>query len=119
MSSTFFEWNRYVGAHMTPVDAVNNARSAGQTFEEYAGGYAVNQPSEEITVDELAGGMVGDMRQAAHNLAHVRVVGNPDLSTHESTIFGDIPADAENYYAWLETADEREILEQVTTRETE
>ena len=119
MSSSFFEWDRYVGTHMTPVDAVNNAREAGQTFDEYARKYAANQPSEEISVDELANGMVGDMRQAAHNLAHHRVVGNPDLSPHESTIFENEPADMENYYAWIQTADESDILERVTTKETE
>jgi FMN-dependent NADH-azoreductase len=119
MSSSFFEWDRYVGTHMTPVDAVKNARAAGQTFDEYAQEYAANQPADEVSNDELANGMVGDMQQAAHNLAHHRVVGNPDLSPHESTLFADIPADADNYYAWLETADESEILEQVTTRESE
>ena len=119
MSSSFFEWNRYVGAHMTPVDAVNNARAASQTFDEYARECAASQPAEEISADELANGMVGDMQQAAHNLAHVRVIGNPDLNPHEQTIFGDVPADLENYYAWVETADENEILEQVTSKETE
>lgn len=117
MSSTFFEWDRYVGTHMTPVDAVNNARAAGQTFDEYAREYADTQPAEGVSADEMANGMVGDMQQAAHNLAHHRVIGNPDLSPHEATIFGNVPADLENYYAWVETADESDILEQVTTNE--
>lgn len=117
MSSSFFEWDRYVGTHITPVDAVNNARAAGQTFDEYARDYAANQPSEEIPAEELANGMVADMQQAAHNLAHHRVVGNPDLGPHESTIFMDEPADPNTYYHWIETADESEILEQITTRE--
>ena len=117
MSSSFFEWERYVGTHMTPVDAVNNARAAGQTFEEYASDYAANHSVEEVTTDELANGMVADMLQAAHNLAHHRVVGNPDLSPHEATIFRDEPADADSYYGWIETAEESEILEQITTRE--
>lgn len=117
MSSTFFEWDRYVGTDMTPVDAVNNARAAGQTFSEYASDYAASNPAEEITVEELANGMVGDMQQAAHNLAHHRVVGNPDLSPHEAAIFADEPPDADSYYHWVQTAAESEILEQLTTRE--
>ena len=118
MAINLFDWDRYIGTHMTPVDAVNNARAAGQTFDEYASEYASNQPSEEMSVDELANGMAGAMRQAAHNLAHHRVVGNPNLSPHAARIFANEPADdLENYYAWVQTAGEREILDQITTNE--
>ena len=119
MSAPLFEWDRFVGKHMTPVDAVQNARAAGQSIEEYAHSYAGEHPSEDIDSDDLANGMVGDMLQAAHNLATFRVTGSPALGPHSDTIFDEEPVDPEAYYAWIETADENEILEQVTTKESE
>lgn len=119
MSISLFEWDRYVGTGMTPVDAMQNARAAGQTIEEYAQAYAAEHASEEISADELANGMAGNMLQAARNLAHFRVVGNPDLSPHEAAIFRNEPADLENYYLWIETAGESEIVERITSKETE
>ena len=115
MSVTVFEWDRHVGTHMTPVDAVQNARAAGQSFEEYAAGYAGSNPSDQITNDELADGMVADMVRAAHNLANFRVTGSPALSQHSGAIFANEPDDPNAYYSWVETADEAEILASVNT----
>jgi hypothetical protein len=114
-----FEWDRYIGDHMTPVDAVQNARSAGQSFDTYAREYATAHPVEDVSTDDLANGMAGDMLQAAHNLANFRVTGSPALSPHSATLLGDTPDDPETYYAWIETADESEILERITGRKTE
>lgn len=118
MSLTLFEWDRYVGTHMTPVDAVHSARAAGKTFNEYASEYAAANPSEEITVEELTNGMVSDMVRAAHNLATFRVTGSPTLSPYSAALFMEEPDDPENYYAWIETVDESEIVEKVRARET-
>jgi hypothetical protein len=117
MSLSQFEWDRYVGTHMTPVDAVHTARSAGQTFEEYATGYAQSAPPSEITTDELVAGMVADMNQAAYNLASFRVTGNTTLSPHAEAIFAANPDDPGSYYAWVETADEHEILAKVAEQQ--
>ena len=119
MSLTLFEWDRYVGKHMTPVDAVQNARAAGQTFSEYTEEYARNQPSEEITNEELANGMISDMNQAARNLATFRITGSPVLNQHSADIFRTTPDDPDTYYYWVQTASEAEIVAKVTVPETE
>jgi hypothetical protein len=118
MSLTLFEWDRYVGKHMTPVDAVQNARAAGQTFAEYAGEYASNQPAEEITGEELANGMISDMNQAARNLAQFRITGSPALNQHSAAIFRTTPDDPDTYYYWVQTASEDEIVAKVTAEPT-
>lgn len=118
MSVTVFEWDRHVGTHMTPVDAVQNARAAGQSFEEYAADYAGNNPSQDISNDAVASGMVADMVRAAHNLANFRVTGSPALSQHSGAIFAGEPDNPDTYYNWVETADESEILAKVDTQTT-
>lgn len=113
MSLVLFEWDRYVGRHMTPVDAVQNARDAGQSFNEYAEAYAAGNPSEEITTDELVAGMVNDMNRAAHNLANFRVTGSPTLNRYSGEIFLNPPDDPDSYYYWVQTASEQEIIDRV------
>ena len=113
MSLTLFEWDRYVGRHMTPVDAVQNARAAGQSFSAYAEAYAAEHPPEEITAEELAMGMVSDMNQAAHNLATFRVTGNPTLARYSDKLFNTQPDDPDTYYYWVQTASEQEIIDKV------
>jgi hypothetical protein len=119
MSLTLFEWDRYVGKNMTPVDAVQNARAAGQTFSEYAEEYAGNQPSEEITNEELANGMVTNMNQAARNLATFRITGSPVLNQHSAAIFRTTPDDPDSYYYWVQTASEDEIVAKVNVEAAE
>ena len=119
MSSTlltrdrFFEWDRYVGTDITPVDAVQQAREAGQSFTEYAQAFADRNPQDDISSEDLVSGMVGSMNQAAHNLANFRVTGSRDLSYQSGAIFAHEPDDPDSYYHWVETASEEEILERV------
>lgn len=119
MSGAQFDWDHHVGTQVTPVDAVHAANTARQTFGEYAAWYTAEHLSDDITADEMANGMVGAMLQAAHNLASFRVRGSPQLGPHASTIFAREPVDPQGYYAWIETGDENEILEMVTTRQSE
>lgn len=109
----FFEWDRYVGTDITPVDAVQQARDAGQSFTEYAQAFADQNPQEDISSEDLVSGMVGSMNQAAHNLANFRVTGNEHLAHHSDTIFAHNPDDPNTFYGWVETAPEEEILERV------
>lgn len=118
MSAPLFEWDRFVGRHMTPVDAVHRAREAGQTFEAFARSYAAEHPVEDLSTDELADGMLGDMHRAAHNLATFRVTGSPTLAPYSEVLFAEEPEDPDDYYGWIETADENEIVAQVTARES-
>lgn len=110
----FFEWDRFVGTHMTPVDAVQHARDENKTFTAYAEDFARNNPSEDIEPQDLVDGMVYDMIQAAHNLATFRVTGSPVLGPYSTSIFEKTPSNPDEYYLWVATADEQEIIDKVT-----
>lgn len=114
MSMTLFEWDRYVGTHMTPVDAVHNAREANQSSKEYAEAYAAEHPPKEITNDELVNGMVAAMYQAAHNLATFRITGSPVLGPYSKLIFAKTPENPDAYYLWVATANQQEIIDTIT-----
>ena len=110
----FFEWDRFVGTQMTPVDAVQNAREENKTFTQYAEEFARNNPSEDIETQDLVDGMVSDMIQAAHNLATFRVTGSPVLGPYSTSIFAKTPHNPDEYYLWVATADAQEIIDKVT-----
>jgi hypothetical protein len=119
MSLTLFEWDRYVGTHITPVDAVHNAREANQSSREYAGAYAAEHPPEEITTEELVNGMVNSMVQGAHNLATFRITGSPVLGPYSQEIFAETPENPDAYYLWVATADQQEIVDTITANRVE
>lgn len=119
MSLTLFEWDRYVGKHMTPVDAVHNAREANQSSQEYAEAYASEHPPEEITSEELVNGMVAAMYQAARNLATFRITGSPVLGPYSKTIFAESPENPDAYYLWVATADQQEIIDTITASQAD
>lgn len=63
-----FDWETDCGTQVSPRDAVDAARTAGQTFKQYAQQYKQQWPFSEKPPRDLVNGMVADMEFAADML---------------------------------------------------
>ena len=59
-----FDWMRDCGGDVTPTEAAQQARDAGQSYQQYAEEYVANWPFDEEPPADLVEGMVAEMEAA-------------------------------------------------------